>query len=125
MSFELTQQPGHFRLRVYGVVTAQDFAQAMPQVLEIERAHPQGIDRLVDLRDVTSFSVQYADVSDFAGLRRQERLPRRVRSAIIAGRPVAVGFANMYATILNHPDVEVRVFQSEDEALAWLAEVRP
>ncbi len=124
MPFDLTQHPAHFRLRVYGVVTAQDLAAATPQVVEIERAHPQGIDRVVDLRDVTAFSVQYADVSDFAGLRRQERLPRRVRSAIIAGRPVTVGFANMYATILNHPDVDVRVFQSEDEARAWLAEER-
>ena len=125
MPFELTQHPGHFRLRVHGVVTAQDFAAAMPQIVALERAHPQGIDRLVDLRDVTSFNVQYADVSDFAGLRRQERLPRRARSAIIAGRPVAVGFANMYATILNHPDVDVRVFQTEEDALAWLAEERP
>jgi len=125
MPFDLTVHAGYFRLHAHGVLTAPELADSARQAVEIEHAHPEGIDRLVDLRDVTEFKVQYTDVSDFASLRRRERLPRRVRSAILAVRPVAIGFANMYDTILNHPDIEVRVFQDEAEALAWLRAAPP
>lgn len=125
MPFELTEHPGYFRIRCYGAVTPEDLVEAARQVVDIERAHPEGIDRLTDFREVEEFRVQYLFVSDFAKKRRESRMARAVKSAIVADRPVATGFANMYRTILNHPEVEVRVFPTEAEALAWLREPAP
>jgi len=120
MPFELTVKSGYFLVRCYGIVSPDDLVAMVQRAIEVESVHPDGIDRIADFRDVEVFNIQYATVSDFAKARRQQAFPRTVKSAIVADRPVAVGFARMYQTILNHPQIELCIFSTMEEAVAWV-----
>ena len=120
MPFELTEMPGYFVARCYGIVSPADLAEMVRRAIEVESRHPDGVDRIADFRDVEVFNIQYATVSDFAKKRREQTFPRLIKSALVADRPVAMGFARMYQTILNHPQVELRIFPTMEEALAWV-----
>jgi hypothetical protein len=120
MPFELTEKSGYFVVRCYGIVSPDDLAAMVHRAIEVEAAHPDGIDRIADFSDVEVFNIQYATVSDFAKARRQQTFPRTVKSALVADRPVAMGFARMYQTILNHPQIELCIFPTMEEAVAWV-----
>lgn len=120
MPFELKELPGYFVTRCYGIVSPVDLTVMVARALEIEQTHPGGVDRITDFRDVEVFNIQYGEVSDFAKKRREQAFPRLIKSAIVADRPVAMGFARMYQTILNHPQIELRIFPTMEEALAWV-----
>ena len=116
----MTEKPTYFVNRCFGIVSADDLKLMVGRAAEIEEAHPEGIDRITDFRDVEVFNLQYASVSDFAKSRRQQAFPRVIKSALVADRPVAVGFARMYQTILNHPQIDLAIFPTMEEALAWV-----
>ena len=122
MPFEINEKPGYFVNRIYGTVAPADLAEMVNRAVEVEKRHPEGIHRITDFRDVEVFNVQYASVSDFAKKRREETFARVLKSAIVADRPVALGFARMYQTILNHPQIELRIFPTMEEAEAWVTE---
>lgn len=125
MPFELTQHPGYFVVRCFGIVSPDDLAAMVHRAIEVEELHPEGIDRIADFRDVEVFNIQYATVSDFAKSRREQAFPRMIKSGLVADRPVAVGFARMYQTILNHPSIELRIFPTFDEARDWVTGKTP
>jgi len=122
MPFELTEKPGYFVVRCYGIVGPADLAEMIRRAIEVESRHPDGVDRISDFRDVEVFNIQYGSVSEFAKARREQGFARVIKSAIVADRPVAVGFARMYQTILNHPKIELRIFPTMEEAIAWVTE---
>jgi hypothetical protein len=120
MPFELTEMAGYFVARCYGIVSPADLSEMVRRAIEVESRHPDGVDRIADFRDVEVFNIQYGTVSEFAKARREEAFTRTIKSAIVADRPVAVGFARMYQTILNHPQIELRIFPTMEEAQAWV-----
>src|SRR5207245_10672893 len=64
LPFELTQHPGYFVVRCFGIVSPDDLKEMVARAAEIEEAHPEGVDRVSDFRDVEVFNTQYAIVSD-------------------------------------------------------------
>lgn len=122
MPIEIVQHPGYYVARFRDTLGPEDLVEAARRADEIEDQLPEPVDCIVDLTAVKKFNVNFLAVSDTAMKRRERRYGRVVKSALIADRPVAVGFARMYQTILNNPEIEVRVFATMDEGLAWLAE---
>jgi len=125
MSLEIEQHADYFLATFRGTMSPADLVECAVRTAELEDATPAPLDRIADLSPVETFDVNFLAVSDLAKKRRDKRYGRVVKSALVADRPVAVGFARMYQTILNNPDIDVRIFPSMDEARAWLAEGEP
>lgn len=122
MPIEIVRRPSYYLATFHGALTPEDLQECARRTAELEDADPEPVDRIADLSPVESFAVNFLAVSDLAKKRRDRRYGRIVKSALVADRPVAVGFARMYQTILNNPDIDVRIFPTMDDAVAWLAE---
>jgi hypothetical protein len=121
MPFEITTQGGIFRARLFGVVTGEDLVRFAAEIGTLEDAAPETMDRVTDITETESFDINYSDVLALAIQRRARRFDRPVRSALVARQPVAVGFARMFQTLNDNPQIEIRIVESAEAALAWLA----
>ncbi|HMN46556.1 MAG TPA: STAS/SEC14 domain-containing protein [Povalibacter sp.] len=121
MPFEISQQPDHIRIRLTGRVSAIDLDDLAREVhrLEDERGP---VHKLTDLTGMDAVDVAYPEVSDFADRRRTRPMKAPVRSAIVASRPLQIGYARMFQTLNDNAFVDIRLFTKVDEALQWLAE---
>ncbi|HEY7728303.1 MAG TPA: hypothetical protein VID50_07590 [Candidatus Eisenbacteria bacterium] len=122
MPFEIAIQGGIFRARLFGVVTGEDLVRFADEAGAMEDAAPAPMDRVADITEVESFEITYSDVLALAIQRRARRFDRPVRSALIAREPVEVGFARMFQTLNDNPQIEMRVVEDLEEALRWFAE---
>jgi hypothetical protein len=55
-----------------------------------------------------------------ASRRRKAPLKNKVKSAIVAPRLDQFGFARMFATLNDNPNIEIQIFNDRDRALEWL-----
>ncbi|MCW8129299.1 MAG: hypothetical protein KIS92_02855 [Planctomycetota bacterium] len=80
--------------------------------------------RIVNLSRVTHFNLRFGGIFALAQRRQARAFSNAFRSALVAPEHVHLGFARMYQTVLNHPQIEVQVFQTVPQALAWLDEMK-
>jgi hypothetical protein len=121
LPFEITTPGNYILTRGYGVVTAEDL-RALADQAEAAEARHQTANRLSDLTAVESFDFDFTAVSALADRRRALRHDAPIKSAIIAVKPVAIGFARMFQTLNDNPQVEIRIVASRAEAETWFAE---
>jgi hypothetical protein len=121
MPIELTLADAYLSVRMYGVVTSQDFVRYAQESEELELQQPRSLDRITDLTGVEHFEVHYEDVFQLADRRRRQVHTRPVMSAIIAREPVQIGMARMFQTVGDHEFIHVQVVRSLPEALDWIS----
>lgn len=120
MSYRLTVEPDFVRLHLYDEFTRADIAGLLAELEALELTLDPTPNRLTDATDVSMRQVTSDDFFALAERRRQAVLKNRVKSALIAIRPVNVGFSRMFQTLNDHPQIEIRIFETEDVAAAWL-----
>lgn len=121
MPFEITVATGCILTRLFGAVTPADLSALAEQMAAIETRHPAA-NRLTDLTAVDSFDFDFTAVSALADRRRGLEFPAPLKSAIVAVKPVAIGFTRMFQTLNDNPQVEIRIVSSREEAEAWFAQ---
>lgn len=121
MSYQIIQEPAFFRVVFFDNMTRQDFQSLAGEVAALEDALPVAVNRLTDLSQVSGTEMTYADMLDYVARRKVQRLANSVKAAIVAPRPLQLGFARMFQILLEHPQIEVQVFATLVEAEAWLA----
>src|ERR1043165_7736498 len=99
MALEIVRKPQYFLATFSGTMSPEDLIACAVRTAELEEATPEPLDRIADLSPVETFNMNFLAVSDLAKKRRDKRYGRIVKSALVADRPVAVGFARMYQTI--------------------------
>jgi len=120
MPFDLHITDGALRVNWHGIITRDDLRQ-MAQAFAQAVAGPDAIPRwMTDFSSAETFDVDFASVSGFASTIRTLPLNLPVKSAIVASRPLQFGFARMYQTLQNKPNVVVQFFPDSDSAWAWL-----
>jgi hypothetical protein len=119
MPFEITDEHGYMLIRLHGAVTGNELLQLTQEMRSIEARH-QAIDRVTDVTRMEEINFDYLDVDAVAQIRRSLHFAAPIRSAIVASRPLHVGYARMFQTLNDNPAIEVRILGSMDEALAWL-----
>jgi hypothetical protein len=122
MSFHLTVEPEFLRLEFHGTVTRDDLDQAVEAVETVERTAQTTPHRLSDFTDATLGEVATGYIVQLAERRKATTVNNPIKSAIVAMRPVNVGFARMFQMLNDHPQITIRIFQTEIEARAWLEE---
>jgi hypothetical protein len=118
--YQITQEPDFYRLVFFDDITPHDLRVLVDVLAGLEASLPIALNRLTDLSLVAGDKLTYADVLAFAEERRAQRLANPVKSAIVAPRPVNVGFARMFQILNDNPQIEIQIFPSREAAEAWL-----
>ena len=122
MPFEITGQGRFLYARLFGALTSDDLVTLAAEFQRLEDAGTASKDRITDVTDLGEVGIAFPDVLLLANRRRERQFTRRVKSPVVAPRPVHVGYARMYQTLNEHPQIDMRIVRSMDEALRWLEE---
>lgn len=120
MPYRFLATPDLIEFQVFGVLRIEDLLAAAKETAEIERTAPVSPHRITDLSRADDLDMTFSKMADFAALRRAAPLKNNVRSAIVATKQVQVGFARMYQTLNDNPQIEVRIFNNYQVARAWV-----
>jgi hypothetical protein len=120
MSYRLTNEEHFLRLELFDALTRQDLESLFEEFETIERERVPAPHRLCDTTRLERREIQWNDYMSLAARRSQAVLPNPVKSAIVVTSLVNMGFARMFQQVNNNPQIEVRIFDSEDAAVAWL-----
>ena len=123
MPVSIQKNHGWLEVVFSGTITADELFKGARAMAEIERQEPVTPLRLHDLSEVGAFDLDFRSMQQFVDLRKKSRLKNFTRSAIVAPLDLQYGFARMYQTTQENPDIEVKVFRDKAEAVVWLAEL--
>ena len=121
MPYQITEEAAFFRVVFFDDMTGHDLQSLADALAAIEDALPVAPNRLTDLSQVSGRDLTYADMLAYVERRTAQRLANAVKCAIVAPRPVQLGFARMFQILSEHPQMEVALFATLEEAEAWLA----
>jgi hypothetical protein len=121
MPFSLTVEPGLLRVVLFGNLTMAELLRLADAVVESERILGMTPNQLTDVSQVSGRDLGYFEVLTLADRRRVRTLANSIKSAIVAPKPVDVGFARMFQTLNDHPQIETAIFPTLEEAEGWLA----
>src|SRR5262245_17343230 len=121
MPYHLTSESQYFQLMFFDAVTPQDLIVLADHIGALEQGLLVAPNRLTDLSQVAAPALTYADMPAFVERRKAQRLANSVKSAIVASEPVQFGFARMFQTLNDHPQIEIALFATLAEAEARLA----
>jgi hypothetical protein len=122
MSFEIENRGEYVAVRLFGVVTPGDLERLADEGEALELGLPADMNRISDITGVQTFDIKFAAVLNLAKRREVRTLRNPIKSAIIAVQPEQVGFARMFETLNNNPQITVRIVQSRQAALDWFDE---
>jgi len=108
--------------KLTGLIALPDLMAHAEEIAAIEASLAVTPHRIAELTVDTVGEVNFPELNTFAAKRRAARLKNPVKSALVAGGAVQFGFARMFQTLNDHPDIQIEIFQSEEAALAWLRE---
>jgi hypothetical protein len=120
MPFEIEDHPRFLLVRLLPVLTRDDLVRAATGLAQVEAMLSRHKNRITDLSPLDAIEVSFADVEMVAKMRRELKLAAPIRSAFIAPRPIQFGFARMFQTLNDNPQILIEIFDDEPTALAWL-----
>ena len=120
MPYTITIEPAFLRIVFSTVVTNQDLVVLADEIEVIEKQSAVVPHRLADLRAVTESELTYPGVRALAVRRKALLLANPVKSALVAPRPILLGFARMFQILNDHPQITVEIFATVEAAEAWL-----
>src|SRR5688572_6130590 len=120
MSFALRMEAGNLKIEFSGTFTNQDLSDGAIDLAVIEESSAVVPHRIADLRPVDRLEINFEGVYALVETRRRMRFKNRFKSAIIAPDIVHYGFARMYQTLSDHPQIVIAIFGDDKEALKWL-----
>ena len=121
MAYKIKEEPAFIRITFSGTLKAHELQAALKQLEAMEAACVIMPPRLIDLSEVEQSEIKAEDVQAVAAKRKSRRFPNAYRSAIVAPEPAQYGYARMFQSLTDHPDIRIRVFDTVTEATAWLA----
>jgi hypothetical protein len=77
------------------------------------------------LSRATAVNLNFSVLAELSKVRELAKLKNPIKSAIWAANPVQYGFARMYQTLSQNPNLEVQVFNDLESADAWLKSAIP
>lgn len=120
MSYALRMEGETLKIEFSGTFTNQDLSRGEIDVAELEEASAVVPHRIADLRPVERLEIDFAGVLALAEARLSRRFANPFKSAIIADDIAHYGFARMYQTLNDHPQMVIAIFRGEAEAVSWL-----
>jgi hypothetical protein len=121
MAYRVSYDGSLVLVQFSGTLTREDLERVGNEIIALERDGANTPHRLTDFRQITDTAVGYPEMSVLAERSRARPLDAHIRSALVVGRPVQMGFARMFQILNEHPQVTVRIFDDETSARVWIA----
>ena len=121
MSFEIEDHGEFLLVRLLAQVNSADLAAIAAEVMALEAAMPVPPNRVVDMTSVEALDLNFASMLKVVEKVRVRPLANPVKSAVIARRPLEIGFARMFQSLNDHPQIEIRILESLEAAERWFA----
>jgi hypothetical protein len=119
MPYEIRDEGAFLFTRFSGVLTEDDLLAAIAEIARIEDASSTSKDRITDLTGLEDIRIGFTEMLMLANQRRKRTFTAPVKSALIAHRSLHVGYARMFQTLNEHPQMAVRIVGSREEAVRW------
>ena len=121
MSHSIQILDGVVDIRFRGTVNSAELREVAEATGKIEEELPVSPNRIIDLSLVDEFQLDFRAMEQTAKLRRSAPLKNKVKSAIIATKPVQYGYARMFQTLNDNPNIDLELFTDRAKGLAWIA----
>jgi hypothetical protein len=121
MPYLITREDNLLRITLTGAFTRTDLLELSKAVEQFESDFGFTPHRLTDVSEATGPSIKYADILEIVRRFKKRTLANPIKSAVVAPGILQYGFARMYQTLNDHPQVTVGVFRDLPSALLWVA----
>jgi len=121
MPYAMRMEGPILRLEFTGTFTNADLSRGAVEMADFEEATKVIPHRIADLRPVARVEIDFVGVFALAEARRRRRYQNSFKTAIIATDVVRYGFARMFQTLNDHPQIVIAIFGDEPSAREWLA----
>ncbi len=121
MSYALRMEGRILRVDFSGTFTNEDLSRGAVDMARLEESTAVIPHRIADLRPVEKLEIDFVGVFALAEARRRRRYQNSFKTAIIATDVVRYGFARMFQTLNDHPQIVIAIFGDDQEAKSWLA----
>jgi hypothetical protein len=111
------------KITYVGTLSNEDIRGVLKDGLTADGKELEYPNRLEDMRKLRGIQLRFDDLMGFAETIRTIRLPRTVKTAILTGNPLQYGIARMFQSILEHVQMNIKVFSNEEEASHWLSAI--
>jgi len=108
------------RVRAGGVITAAELHSMVTEMEGRFLSAKKWPNNLLDLTGIDLGGIGFMDMMSLAKRREGVKPPHPIRTAIVADSPTVTGFARMFQSLNNNPDITVQVFDSVADAEDWL-----
>jgi hypothetical protein len=120
MPYRLTISDQRVQVDFSGVFSREDLLALARDTAELEATPHGALNRLADLSGVTSASISYVDMHSLVQSRKESPPRSPVRTAIVAPSDVTYGFARMFQTLNDQPNLTIEIFRTLEDAETWL-----
>ena len=120
MDCAITREGELLVIRLRGVIKDEDLPELLRRVAEAEARTAVTPPRLTDLSELTELHLSFTGMNEQVRERKAMKFPNGFKSAIVAPEPGQFGFARMFQSLNDHPQIEIRVFRELAAARAWL-----
>lgn len=120
MPYQILLDNDVLQIALRGRVTGDDLHALVDETANYERA-PIIPDRVTDMSAISELSIGFPDVLAAAEKRRNLRFPNSFKSAIVALESEHVGYARMFQTLNDNPQIAIRIFPNRQAAAEWIA----
>lgn len=120
MPYHLSETERILRIDWFGVLSLEDLKCVRDDI----RKHMMGNRKLACtlhvFSEVAEVSFQPIDAYEHSLKLRAAKIPVRTKSASVAVSENSQNYARLFQELNRNPNLEMKVFPSEQEALAWL-----
>jgi len=120
MAYALRMEDGILMITFSGTLTNEDLSAGGDEVGKLEQSVSVVPHRIADLRPVRRVEIDFDGVYAFASSRRRLRFTNPFKTAIIVSDIVHFGFARMFQTLNDHPQISISIFGNDADAMSWL-----
>ena len=121
MAYYISIENNVIQIALTGRVTGGDLQAVIAETAQYERT-PITPHRVTDLSEITELDVNFPDVMTIAQQRRKLKFQNSFKSAIIAQHDLHLGYARMFQTLNDNPQIYIRIFANRREADRWVSD---
>jgi hypothetical protein len=123
MSYSIETNTKFVRVTYSETLNVNDIHGVLRDALIIDGKELKLINRIEDMRKLDGINIGFNELRGFTDNLRTIQLTRIVKSAILTGNSLQYGIARMFQTILEHPQMDIKIFSHEEEAVNWLSRI--
>jgi hypothetical protein len=101
-------------------LSEKDFISLPAEFDSIDNEHPIILNRLISLCNVKDFNLNYSAILYLSEKRNKKVYPNSFKTALLVGNNIQLGFARMFQTFIDNPQMTIEIFTDEIKAVEWL-----